>query len=113
MSFKIVDTFKWPVTFEYAADGKFKKQSFKAEFKRIPTEEFAELLVHDEEDQAGRVNMMTKLLKVVLVSVEQVEGDGSDEEIMASLISDTTVGNAMLESYTEAMTGGRRGKNLK
>lgn len=111
--FKISDSFKWPVEFEYAVNGKLVPQAFTAKFKRLPLEEFADRLSGMEEAKttAGRVGAMKGLLSEVLLDFEEVEFEGDRDNVRAQLIRDTTVANAMFEAYSEAISGKLRSGN--
>ncbi len=110
--FKLSDTFRWPVRFKYARDGGYSDEKFTAKFKRIPMQEFMRRALLDDMAGEDRINAMTDLLLDVFVDFEEVEFDGEDREsIRRALIADTTVANATLDAYSEALTGGLREKN--
>lgn len=113
MGFKVSDRFKWPVIFHYAIDGKYQPQKFTAIFKRLPADEFARLLQPIEGGTtAQRVEAMIDLLEEIFVDFEEVEHDGSRDDVKRQLIHDTTVSNALLEAYTDGISGGPE-KNSK
>lgn len=114
MSFTMSSTFKWPVTFEYAEAGEHKKQKFTAIFKRVPLEEFQELLLNDSgQEDPGNVKVLRRILDEVFEDFEEVEFEGEREDCKEQLKTDVTVANALVDAYTHATTGGRRGKQLK
>ena len=98
---KKVSTYKWPVEVSVPVDGgKFKKETFTAIFKKMSRSAFNELI--DEGDDA--------LVDEIIEGWEGVKDeDGEDVPFCAGtkkeLFDDPYVLRALIESYTNSITG--------
>ena len=98
---KKVSTYKWPVEVSVPVDGgKFKKETFTAIFKKMSRSAFNELI--DEGDDA--------LVDEIIEGWEGIKDeDGEDVPFCAGtkkeLFDDPYVLRALIESYTNSITG--------
>ena len=102
-------TYFWPVTVNLPMDGgKFDKQTFDAEFKRVPQSRLEELRKQVEE---GKLND-ADLVREVLVGWRGVS-DGETEvqfsdTTLAQLLDVPTVAGSVIYSFMESLAGLKR-----
>lgn len=104
--FKVTDRpqFRWPVSFKWAADGEFETHSFTAVFRRLPAKELSDMAKAVQESGFGfdeRVSFIDR----VLVRFEDVEHDGTDEQLRAYMLGDMAIVNALFTTYSAAIQG--------
>lgn len=114
--FKVSDTFRWPVEFEYAEENEHTVQKFTAVFRRMPAPEYAAKLGSiDALDPMAQVTTAIEVLEEIFTDFEEVEFEGDRDAMRRILIEDPTISAALMNAYSEAVngTGGIRAKNSK
>lgn len=117
-------TYSWPVTFRMPTDGgKYEKQSFDAEFKRLPQSRINEIQLEVQarikaaergESWDGDVSDMSIANEVLAGWVGVVDGDGDEvafsEACKAELLNVPGLAGSIIEAYFESVQG-KKAKN--
>lgn len=112
-------TYSWPVTFKLPADGgKFEKQTFDAEFKRLPQARINEIQVEVQarvkasernESTTDGINDQSIADEILVGWSGVVDGDGDEVPFSAAnkqqLLDIPTVASAIIVAYFDSLTG--------
>jgi hypothetical protein len=112
-------TYSWPVTFKLPADGgKFEKQTFDAEFKRLPQARINEIQVEVQarvkasernESITDGINDQSIADEILVGWSGVVDGDGDEVPFSAAnkqqLLDIPTVASAIIVAYFDSLTG--------
>ena len=104
------DSYSWPVTVEFPVDGgRFEKQTFDAEFKRLPQSRIEQVI---ERSNDVSVND-TEFAREVLVGWAGVTGDDAQEipysvEAARRLLEVPLVAGAIVQAFFASLTGAKR-----
>ena len=96
------DSYEWPVTVESpSSGGKFRKDTFKALFKKLSRSEFGALA------EQGEDALVTEILDGWKdVKDEEGEEVPFDSDSMAQMLDDPYVLRAVINAYTDFLSGG-------
>ena len=100
----------WPVVVEFAADGgKFEKEGFDAEFKRLPQDRLREI---GERIDGGLITDL-ELLDLVLVSWRGIFDEAGDEVPFSEtakgrILNVAMVASAIVAAWLESLAKGKR-----
>lgn len=101
------DSYKWPVIVELPIDGgKFKKENFDAEFKRVPQSRIKEIVKLVESDEMGD----KELCKEVLVGWKGIQDNAGEELRFSETALDTIldiqgVAKCIVKAFFESISG--------
>lgn len=113
MSFKLRQTasYFWPVTVEYPIDGgKFAKETFDAEFARLPQERLEEIM---RGVTAGEVADASIVREIVVGWKGVTDGDDNaevpfSETALASVLAIPLAGASIIRAYMESLSKAAR-----
>ncbi len=100
------DSYSWPVKVDLPEDGKFKRHTFEAQFKNIPTSRFQELL---DLSQAGDINDVDIVREVMTGWSGILDDDGNEMPFVKAkfeeLLEVFGIPQAIAQSFVESQTG--------
>ena len=104
------DSYKWPVTVEIPIDGgRFDKQTFDAEFKRLPQERNTAIL---EGGRSGDVTDQDACSEILVGWSGINDDDGKEvpfsESAKSQLMNVPQVAAAVVTAYFQSVTGAKR-----
>lgn len=104
--FKVTERpqFRWPISFQWAGDGHYENHTFTAVFRRLPAMELADMAQTVQQAGFGfreRVEFVDR----VLVRFEDVEHDGTEQELREWMFQDAAIVNALFTTYSAAIQG--------
>ena len=109
------DTYSWPVSFDVPVDGgRHERQTFDAEFKRLPQSKIAPMVAElDRLDAAGDLDRLTDMASEVLVGWAGITDDnGKDvpfsQKALEQLLEVPLLSVMILKAYMESMKGAKR-----
>ena len=103
-------TFRWPVVVEFPVDGgKFDRETFDAEFKRVPQDQLREI---GEQLDSGAITDL-ELLDRVLVSWSGIFDESGDEvphsqSARDRLLNVPLVAGSIVKAWLESLNNGKR-----
>lgn len=111
-------SYYWPVAFTTPADGgKFEKQTFDAQFKRITQSRFQELLgisaaANEEADEQKEKMTDSLFVREVTVGWRGINDDAGNEIVfsegaLADILEVPGVARAMVMAYVESFSGAK------
>ena len=106
------ESFSWPVKVDLPEDGKFRRHTFEAEFKNIPTSRFQELL---DLSQTGDINDVD-IVREVMIGWSGILDDNGEEMPFVKakfdeLLEVFGIPQAIAQAFVESQTGGAKRKN--
>lgn len=97
--------FRWRVSFKWAADNNtFETHEFVAVFRRLPSAELS-VLAQGIQSSGFEFGERVKFVNAVTESFDEIDHDGSAEDLRAWMFSDAAIVNALFTSYSSAIQG--------
>lgn len=104
--FKVTEkpTFRWPVSFKWAANLDFEEHTFIGVFRRLPAAVLAEKAEAVQKD-AYSFTSRVAFLDAVVVGFDDVDHDGTPEALREYMFADMAIVNALFTTYSNAIQG--------
>lgn len=109
------DSYIWPVTVEIPIDGgRFDRQTFDAEFKRLPQSKVAPMVAElSRLDDLGDLSRITEVAADLVIGWSGVTGDdGKDipysQKALEQLLEVPFLAVAVLKAYMDSIKGAKR-----
>jgi len=104
--FKVTDRplFRWRIKFQWAGNEQFEDHEFVAVFRRLPAKELAEMA--DKVQKSGYdFDERVKFVDRVTEGFDDIEHDGTPEQLRAWMFADVAIVNALFSTYSSVIQG--------
>lgn len=96
--------FRWRVEFKWAGNEEFETHRFVAVFRRLPAKELSELANAVQQSGYGFAERVA-FVDAVVVGFDEIEHDGTPEQLRTWMLDDVTIVNALFTTYSQVVQG--------
>ncbi len=96
--------FRWRIEFKWAGDQHYETHEFVAVFRRLPAKELSELAGAVQKSGYG-FDERVAFVDAVVVGFDEIEHDGTPQQLRAWMLDDMTIVNALFTTYSQVIQG--------